>query len=56
MEKIKKEAKALLMIASAAWLLGFMGMMGASAAAKVVGVAVVIAVEAPAAEEASADE
>lgn len=56
MERIKKELKALAMIASAAWLLGFMGMLGASAGAKVVGVAVVIALEEPAAEEVKADE
>lgn len=56
MERIKKELKAMVMIASAAWLLGFMGMLGASAGAKFVGVAVVIAMEEPATEEVSADE
>jgi len=56
MEKIKKEAKAMVMIASAAWLLGFMGMLGASAGAKFVGAAVVVAYEESPAEEVSADE
>ena len=45
MRSFLKEAKAFAMIASAAWVFGFMGMLGANQAAKLVGVSVAIAYE-----------
>lgn len=45
MKKLCKDLKPLLLIASAAWVFGFMGMLGANQAAKLVGVSIAIAYE-----------
>jgi hypothetical protein len=47
MKGLLKELKAFAMVASAAWVFGFMGMLGANQAAKLIGVSVAIAYESP---------
>lgn len=51
MKKLHKEFKPFLLIASAAYIIGFMGMLGANQAAKLVGISVAIAYESPAKTE-----
>ncbi|TBW58531.1 hypothetical protein EZI54_03875 [Marinobacter halodurans] len=55
MKRFYKDLKPLLLIASAAWVFGFMGMLGANQAAKLVGVSIAIAYE-EGPEKASANE
>lgn len=56
MRRIYKELKPLFLVASAAWVLGFFGILGASAGAKFVDVALVIAYEESPVEESDSDE
>lgn len=55
LKMIYKDFKPFLVIASAAWIFGFMGLLGAYQAGKLVGVSLAIAYESPA-EEQPADE
>jgi len=45
MKKLYNDFKPFLVIASAAWVFGFMGLLGASSAGKLVGVTLVVAYE-----------
>lgn len=56
MKKLYKELKPLFLVASAAWVLGFFGMLGAHQGAKVAGVVLAIAYEESPAEESGSDE
>ncbi|MDM8181278.1 hypothetical protein [Marinobacter salarius] len=56
MTKLYKELKPLFMVASAAWVLGFFGMLGAHQGAKLTGVVLAIAYEESPSKEISDDE